>query len=77
MGNLAQWPEPAQTLKVRDGNGHLRLVVVVGIILGVPGVQLLGELLVGVGLDGEGLVDGEHLEEKGQLGAIFGLDRGR
>lgn len=38
-------------------------------------MELFGELLVGVSLDGEGLVDGQDFEEEGQLGAIFGSDR--
>ena len=64
VGDLAEGAEAAQALEVGDGQGHLGLVVVVGVVLGVAGVQLGGPALVGVRLDGQRLVDGQHLEEK-------------
>jgi hypothetical protein len=42
-------------------------VVVIRVVLGVLFVQLCGELLVGMGLDGKSLVDGQDLEQEGQL----------
>jgi hypothetical protein len=42
-------------------------VVVIRVVLGVFFVQLCGELLVGVGLDGQSLVDRQDLEQEGQL----------
>lgn len=38
------------------------------------GTQLLGELLVGMGLDGERLCYREDLEEEGELVAVVGGD---
>jgi hypothetical protein len=33
-------------------------------------MELLGQLLVGVGLDAQGLANGEHLEEEGKPSSI-------
>lgn len=51
-------------------------MVVIGIVLWVFGMQLLGQLFIGMGLNGQGFCDGENLEEERQLLAITG-DRGR
>ena len=40
------------------------------VVARVSRMELLGQLLVGVGLDAQGLANGEHLEEKGQSSAI-------
>lgn len=64
--------EATQALEVGEGNGHLGLVVVIGVVGGVAFVELLGQLLVGVGLDGQGFGDGEDLEEEGQTLPVAG-----
>ena len=52
-GDLRQRTEPTQTLEWRQGNGHLRLVVVILVEIRSLGVKLLGQVLVRVRLDGE------------------------
>lgn len=67
---LIQRPEAAQPLEGRDRNRHLGLVVVVLVLFGVLGVQLLRELFVRVRLDRERFLNGQHLEQEGQLLAV-------
>lgn len=45
-----------------------------GIVLRILFVEFFRELLVGVGLDAEGLLDREDFEEEGELVAIVGCD---
>ncbi len=52
-------------------------MVVIGVVLGVSGVELLGELFVRMRLDREGLVDREDLEEERKLLAVPGDDGAR
>lgn len=74
MCDLFERAEAAEAFEWGDGEGHFGLVVVVWVVLGVFCVELLGELLVWVGLDGECFVDGEHLEEEGEFVVVFGRD---
>jgi hypothetical protein len=65
--DLGERAEATETVEGGDGKSHLGLVVVIRVVLGVFFVQLCGELLVGVGLDGQSLVDRQDLEQEGQL----------
>jgi hypothetical protein len=67
MWDLLKRAETTKAVEGRDGESHLGLVVVIRVVLGVFFVQLCGELLVGVGLDGQSLVDRQDLEQEGQL----------
>ena len=56
--------EGAERLKGRDGDRHLGLMIIVLVKVGTRGMQLLGQLLIRVTLDREGLADREHLPYK-------------
>lgn len=64
MRDLIERAESAQPLEVGNSNRHLRLMVVIWVVLGVLGMQLLSKLLVRMGLNTESLVDGENLEQE-------------
>lgn len=65
--NLIQRAETTETVEGSNGESHLGLVVVIRVVLRVLLVELLGEFLVGVGLNGQSLVDGQDLEQERQL----------
>ena len=54
-----------------EGDGDFGFVVVVGELGGVLGVEALGEVFVGVDLEGEGFGDGEDFGEEGDYAAEF------
>lgn len=58
--------EAAEALERGQRDGHLRLVVIVFVHARPACMQLLREDLIRVRLDGQGLADGEHLEEERQ-----------
>lgn len=51
VGDFVEGSETAEAFKWGDGDGHLGFVVVIWVVLRVFGVELSGELLVGMGLD--------------------------
>jgi len=59
----------AHRLERRQRDGHLGLVVVVGVLVRVRAVELAGQLLVRVRLDRQGLARAQDLEEPRQLPA--------
>lgn len=71
MGDFFEGTETTESFEGGDGNGHFGLVVVVRVIFGVFGMELLGEFLVRVGLDGESFCDGEDFEEEGEFFIVF------
>ena len=66
-GELGGGDERAQSLELGHGQGHLGLVVGVLVHVGAVGVKLPRERLVGMGLDGERLGDGQDLGEEGEI----------
>ena len=67
VGDFLEGAETAEAFEGGDCQGHLGLVVVIWVVLGVFGVELPSESLVGMGLDRQSLVDGQNLEEKGKF----------
>lgn len=67
MSYLREWSKTAQAIKSCDGNGHLWLVVIIGVVLAISLVQFLGELLVWMSLDAERFAYREDFEEKRQF----------
>lgn len=62
-------PEPAHGFEGGKCDCHFGFVVRVAVVRGVSIVQLGGEPLVGVGLDGQHFAAGEDFEQEGQLPA--------
>lgn len=61
LGDLLRGTEATHRHKVVKRVGHLRLVVVVLVHIGLLRVKDLRQLLVRVRLDGERRIDGKHL----------------
>ena len=60
-GRHLQWDKGAECLEGRECQRHLWFVVVVLVVLRLLRVETLRQSLVGMGLDGQGLGNREHL----------------
>ncbi|KAH3665283.1 hypothetical protein OGATHE_004098 [Ogataea polymorpha] len=64
--------ESTERLEISDRNSHFRLVVIVWVVFWVGRVQLSGQGLVWMCLDGEHLANRKHLEQ--ERDALFGAE---
>ena len=62
-----RWGEITECFKWGQRDGHLRFIVGVFVYIGILSMKPLRQFFIGVGLDAEGLLNGQHFKQEWQV----------